>query len=366
MLRSLFSSLFVTLVTLAVCLLCLEAAVRLYDGVPLFSLENYVAKAFDAVRQPGLSRYDSKFGWAQEAHVSINKPSMVMTTGDLGVRMPTPAERPLVEGAVLATGDSLTVGSEVPNEDSWPAFLEGIIGQQVINAGNGGYSVDQTVMRTEEMTKRLKPRTAIVEVMGITSMYNGLKVYGGAPKPYYTIENGQLAMHNQPVPRVPEGTSSLGLLRNTLGYSYLMQFVMTRLDKLQWWIAAPLRYQWATSAEEGLKISCLLMKRLAALRDDNKMQVAVLIQYGGTEITSEKLGWDRAMLLGCIREQNLPLVDAYEPLRAVLKNDGEEGFKRLWVMHDNGRVYGHMSADGNRFIATLIARQIFQKASQTQ
>jgi hypothetical protein len=34
-------------------------------------------------------------------------------------------------------------------------------------------------------------------------------------------------------------------------------------------------------------------------------------------------------------------------------------YQRLWKMHDNNRVYGHMSAEGNRMIADLIAHQFF-------
>lgn len=359
--KNFLASLLSSLLGLGVCLLVLEAGVRLYDNVPVFSFENYVAKAFVAVRQEGISRFDPKFGWAQESNVKILKPGGLFVTDALGIRMPNETVREPKEGSLLATGDSLTVGSEVNNSESWPAQLEGMIGIDVINAGNGGYSVDQTMMRTEELTKKLKPRAVIVEVMGITSMYNGLKVYGGAPKPYYTIENDKLVLHNSPVPRLPEGASGLGILRDTLGYSYLAKFIMTRLDMLQWWIAAPQRYQWATSAEEGLKISCLLMKKLAELRDAHKIEAAVLIQYGGTEITADTIGWNRQMLVNCIQEQKLTLIDAYEPLRSVYKTEGEEKFKQLWVMHDGGKAYGHMSAAGNQLIAKIIAERMFEK-----
>jgi hypothetical protein len=33
-------------------------------------------------------------------------------------------------------------------------------------------------------------------------------------------------------------------------------------------------------------------------------------------------------------------------------------YQRLWVMHDNNRLYGHMSAEGNRLVANLVARQL--------
>ena len=80
-----------------------------------------------------------------------------------------------------------------------------MIGTEVLNAANGGYSIDQTVMRTEALLPMLHPSTVLAEVTGITNIYNGLKVYSGAPKPYYHIEDGKLVLYNEPVPRLASG-----------------------------------------------------------------------------------------------------------------------------------------------------------------
>jgi hypothetical protein len=49
--------------------------------------------------------------------------------------------------------------------------------------------------------------------------------------------------------------------------------------------------------------------------------------------------------------------------RDALKKINESGdlasYQRLWVMHDNNRVYGHMSAEGNRLIANTVVQQLF-------
>ena len=127
MIRSWCAPILLSLFSALLCFLALEAGVRLYDNVPLFSFENFVNKAFDAVRQVGVSRYDSKFGWAQESNVAKNQAGGSFTTGELGVRMPSTVVRPLAQGAVLTTGDSLTVGSEVSDHESWPAPLAAMI-----------------------------------------------------------------------------------------------------------------------------------------------------------------------------------------------------------------------------------------------
>ena len=341
----------------ALCLAILEGGVRIAVGVPVFSNVNFVSHALDTLRVGVGNRYDPTLGWVQNENLAL-KSDGTFTTGRWGVRMPTAVIRDLMPNGVLAVGDSLTVGSDVSDAEAWPAQLENMIHLQVINAAVGGYSIDQTTLRAEALIPILKPRTLLVEVTGITSLYTALKVYSGVPKPYFQIENGTLTLHNVPVPK--EATySDLGWLRGIFGYSYLVHYAMIRLDVLQWWVTNS-RYQWASSASQGMEITCMLMGRLAQLRDRIGLQTAIIVQYGATEAMDSVLGWDRTRLLKCIRDQNLTLVDTYDALHTVYENEGEEAYKRLWVMHEDGRIYGHMSPEGNRLIARLIAEQVFE------
>ena len=50
---------------------------------------------------------------------------------------------------ILAVGDSYTYGEEVGENDSWPAQLQRIKNQRVLNAGVSGYGFDQSVLRAE-------------------------------------------------------------------------------------------------------------------------------------------------------------------------------------------------------------------------
>ena len=100
---------FVTLL----CLLALEAALRLYSGIPLFSTENFVAAALDVVRQPGgVSRYDSKFGWAQEANTAFN-PMDPLQPANWAYACRAPPRVHWHKTRCWRPADSLTVGSEV-------------------------------------------------------------------------------------------------------------------------------------------------------------------------------------------------------------------------------------------------------------
>jgi hypothetical protein len=191
-----------------------------------------------------------------------------------------------------------------------------------------------------------------------------MSVAGGAPKPYFTIENGDLLLHNEPVPRLASSSRDIGWLRSVFGHSYLVHYVMTRLNLLQWWVSSSsMRIKWELSTEEAKEVGCLLMQRLARIRDQRAIRLALVVQYSGPEIIEQPLHWerDRSYILACAERQGLEVVDTLEPLQSAYKNSDLASFQRLWQMQDNNRVYGHMSAEGNRLIANFVAKRLFNR-----
>ncbi|MGE3521017.1 MAG: hypothetical protein AB7J63_18905, partial [Vicinamibacterales bacterium] len=157
-LRSLLAVVLSVAASVAVALFALEAGVRLWDGVALFSGENFVAKRIDLVRaNTGPAVHDELLGW----RLRDNFGSGGFMTGELGIRMNENAVRPLPRGAILAVGDSFTAGSEVDNAESYPAHLEDLLGTPVLNAGSGGWGVDQMVLQSEKLIPVLEPTTLI-------------------------------------------------------------------------------------------------------------------------------------------------------------------------------------------------------------
>jgi len=71
---------------------------------------------------------------------------------------PAQAEQPLT----LAVGDSFAFGDGVDDEDSWPAILERLSGQRVVNAAVPGFGLDQAVLRAEQLAPVYTPETIIV------------------------------------------------------------------------------------------------------------------------------------------------------------------------------------------------------------
>jgi hypothetical protein len=354
----------------AICLIVLEIALRVWDGVPVFSTQNFVAAALDQVHGHGVVDYDARLGWVQTP--GVERPDLKFTTGEYGVRMSSAKIVPLSPGAVLLVGDSFAAGSEVSDAESWPAQLEQLLGIKIVNAAVGGYGLDQIVLRAETLVPLLKPRMLLVQTRleyGIS--VDRMSVFGGSPKPYFTVENGELALHNEPVPALASNRKEIGRARAVFGHSYLVQYVMTRLNLLQWWVAATYRTKAELTPGEAVQVGCLLMRRIADIGARNNIPVALIVQYSALEPTEQPLHWqhDREELLACAQHQSLEVVDTFEALKSSYQNSDLTSYQRLWLMQDHGRVYGHMSAAGNHLIANIIAEQLsrdFSESTQNQ
>lgn len=343
-------------------LLALEIVTRLIDGVPVLASDNFVARAMDHVHHT-FSLYDPKLGWLIAPNWRVGDGEDTITTGELSARMSSSEVAPLQQGAILAVGDSFTLGSETGDRGSWPAQLERMLGEQVINAASGGWGVDQIVLRAEDLVPRLHPKLLLVGMFSQDSFRNNMSVFGGGAKPYFLIENGELALHNVPVPRMASAPRDIGWLRSVLGHSYLVHFAMIRLNLLSWWVADSLQHNRIASDQEGVRVSCLLMKRLAALRDQYQMRVGLIIEYGGYETREDNEPWYGPPVDGCARNAGLDVVNDFVALHSVFQKDGIEAFQRLFVMHEKNRAYGHMSAAGNHLVASLIAASMFGNSS---
>ena len=95
--------------------------------------------------------YDDTLGWTLSACTTTR-----YNVGADGFRR-TPGPSTLAEPPILATGASFTLGEEVADDESWPDYLQNLIGRKVVNAGVSGYSLDQTVLRTEKLAPLVKP-----------------------------------------------------------------------------------------------------------------------------------------------------------------------------------------------------------------
>jgi hypothetical protein len=116
-----------------------------------------------------------------------------------------------------------------------------------------------------------------------------MSMMGGAPKPYFRIENGKLALQHQPVPR-RAGNHDLGWERVMFDHFCLVHYAMRRLGLLRWWVTL-MRNKYELSDAEAVDVGRLLMGQLADIRDQGT-RVAVVIQYAGTEVSEQSAAWE--------------------------------------------------------------------------
>lgn len=356
-LRGAILSLGLLLIATLLALTGAELAWRWLKGVPLGSRDNLVQQALDITRANSfVMAHDPLLGWRLKDGVLV--PNGGYATGAMGVRMNDSVIRPLRTRGILAVGDSFTAGSGVRDEEAWPARLEALVGQPVINGAAGAYGVDQMILRAEQLLPAVNPTTLIVGILGQDSLRNNFTVYGGGYKPYFVIEGGKAVLKGVPVPLVDAKPIEVGIVRTVLGHSYMVDAAIKALGLQQWWIDNRLRYKQIHPDKVGVDISCLLMDRLAALKKDKDLRVIVLMMYGAGEVEAQPAPWFGPPVIACARQRGLEAIDSYEPVRAVLRRDRKE-FVELWL--DEGGQLGHLSPKGNQFMADLLYKTYFAK-----
>jgi GDSL-like Lipase/Acylhydrolase family len=339
-------------------LVALEVGLRIADGLPAWPDRNLLFERTLVTNRWPVNEYHPVVGWVHKPNLSFNADSAEssFTTGEFGVRMNQAKILPVPRGAVLAVGNSFTEGAEVGDRGSWPASLERTLGEPVVNAGIGGWAADQIVLRAEELMSELSPKAIIVSFASPDIAWTVFRVHAGGPKPYFLVENGQLVPMNSPVPRTIDGAATdFGLLQGILGYSYLVDWTMSRLGVTSW----VERGVSARVSTDPVMVSCLLLERLKRATDARGITLLLMMQWGGNEVSDQAfVRWPYSDdVLRCAKAAGIRIVDTWGPLRAVFAG-GEDKLKELYVRHTGAYAYGHMSPAGNQFVAELLAKAL--------
>ena len=119
------------------------------------------------------------------------------------------------------------------DEETWPAQLEDMIQQPVVNAASGAYGIDQMVLRAEQLLPIVHPQTIIVgtERDGIFRVTYSSYVH---PKPYFRIVDGALVEHGVTAENHTADDRYGSLFKQFLGYSFLVDQLMVRYAPHYW------------------------------------------------------------------------------------------------------------------------------------
>jgi lysophospholipase L1-like esterase len=331
------------LASILVGLMALEIGLRATTWGYLFTWPNFVldARSVLAERDGGRYVHDPQLGYVPRAGhtapgVSIEEDGLRRTDDPATAVLPP----------ILAVGDSFTFGDEVEDGQTWPAQLQRLTGRQVLNGGVSGYGFDQIVLRAEQLAAGHKPTAIVVAFIADDIRRTEMRRLWSADKPYFLLEGDALALDGVPVPPRADPRTTLSVWQWTLGYSYLFDFVLRRLDLLHDWFGDHIRVQ---AAGTGERIACHLTARLAELQRTSGARVLVVAEY-------DPVVWDnpafateqRRMtrdLLDCAAREGLATLDSFDALAAT------GAPRKLYVTW-------HMNEAGNRLIAGLVAEAL--------
>jgi hypothetical protein len=341
-------------VVLAIVLLmfaALEIGARWLTNQPIFSRENLAARQNDLLKVNAAAIYDPLLGWGLRPGLKDGSGNHTFTTGEFGIRMNAPEIIPPARNAIVAVGDSFTAGSEVSDNESWPAYLERMAGMPVVNAASGAWGSDQIVLRALDLVPKLQPKTVIVSFLADDVLRAGYRVYGGANKPYFEVVDGQLVHRNNPVPPYTGSASEVGNLRSILGYSEVANIV-ARAAVGPTWVHGR---QYTLAKNDPAQVTCLLLDRIKKDAAEKGYRLLLVMQYGGYDIeTLSKHAEYEQPVIACVPKMGIEMVDLWQPL----KEAHSSGTLRSFYMMHSSTIHGHMSAKGNEFVATQIAKAL--------
>ena len=311
--------------------LLIELTVRLVTHAPLFVLGGPQGERYVEI---------DPVGRLPRSNISVRLPKgFTVTTGDHGTRSngqpPPAAERPLM----LATGDSFAFGDEVDDPDAWPAVLERLSGQRVINGGVPGFGLDQAVLRAEHLADVYRPDTVIVGFIPHDVLRCALSYWSGNPKPYFDIVDGTLRLRPAPAPE----PTALDPLKRILSASVALDMLV------------PTFVHWTGPRERRVhdqapQVACLLMQRLAALARAGHARVVVLAQPQQADETADDAELVRGVL-DCARANQLETLDLLPVVAALPPAQRQALFS------------GHMTVAGNRLVGEQLAAFLARPAA---
>jgi len=346
-----WSNVALVLASLLASLLAVEIGYRLVAGLPVLKLANWRTEHIVMVNLGELKAVpDPILGWTNKAS-SYNEDGY--STIEYGVRKNF-NETAIRTGGMLAAGDSFTEGWDVGDNESWPAVIEKLTAVPVVNAGTGGYGTDQTILRAEQMLPIVNPKILLVGFHEIAIVRAGFSTFG-APKPYFTLENGELRYH-PPTIAEPNRTDTLAwtiihAIRQGLGYSAFADYLFSRLNP-NFWHGEGAYDLYRRSGENEVAVTCALLERLKRRADQDGIHVMLFLQYYATLILgSDRPGPHSQAVAACAQSMGIRVVDQFASLRAIVAPNPAVIHDYYWFFDG---VFGHMTAKGNQQAAELI------------
>jgi hypothetical protein len=329
----------------------IELGYRIHSQRPVLVLESWRAWRIEYQTFGARGNFDPLLGWVPKPWYEEDG----YNTTTHGIRRNAEDKGEVATGAILAVGGWFTDGGpDLDDDETWPAQLEGLIGKPVLNAGVSGYATDQIVLRAEQLLPLLRPKTLLVGFVGEEIPRASFSSFG-APKPYFTLEGGELKYH-PPGPIIvddPNGPAWQARVRDVLGYSAVLDVVLSLIAP-RYWMGTAGEPVFQKIDNDPVGVTCALLRRLKGRTDADGVRLLLFMQHGRQAVAGkQEPGEDAKQVAACAQAAGIEVVDHFEALRATAAANAD-ALGELYLEGDEVP----MSPKGNRQAAELLARAL--------
>jgi hypothetical protein len=156
-------------------------------------------------RSRGIMVFSSTCGWTLRPGFQGLLHDVATTVNERGYRgrLHRPARTPGTTRVVML-GDSITFGSRVLDHETFAALVEmRSLRREVVNLAVEGYGTDQELRQLETVGLGYHPDLVVLNFAVTNDVFNNScwcnQPGGGMPKPYFTLEDGHLRLHDEPL-----------------------------------------------------------------------------------------------------------------------------------------------------------------------
>lgn len=313
-----------------------EIALRLHYGA-LLEFEDLRPVPW-GIPAGGFAQYDPLLGWVPSPNgkhtwrggwsASCDR-DQLRRNGTLG------EHQLLLDPPLLAVGDSSAFGDEVEDDETWPAHLEQQLQRRVLNAGVGGYGIDQAVLRAERLLPRFHVPIIVISIVSDDVTRTAFS-FRNRWKPYFSLEGGTLSLTPPPDPQVPLPESRWIV---AAGHSHLARFVLRRFPET-WNRSTHRRVH-----QDERQVSGRLLARLNEFAEENGAKLLVVFIVGGDgDVQHFPDLLDRA------RASGVTTLDLTDELLEWTRDPAAR--ERMFQPHY------HLSSEGNAWAAERIAGRL--------
>lgn len=293
-----------------------------------------------------LNEYSESYGWAPRPGGRALERGLETSLNARGQRGP---EVPLQHGSrprLVLLGDSTAFGYGVPFEQTYASRLdEG--GLEVVNLGVLGYGPDQALLKLEREGLAFAPDVVVMSLCvdnDFTDARSPVYLYDGRhPKPYFTLEAGQLRLHDEHLRLLAAEHLGLWLSRRSQVYVRLQSLLPARAPAETW------RARRDRLVEDQGATVALVSALLTRMRDESAARGARFLVIAHPSKVSYNRGsalWDA--LRGRLGERGVSMLDLAEGYH-------ERGLRFADLALD---PTGHLSPAGHAAAAELLLAKL--------